>query len=110
MTEQLKVPTLDGTSTLTEVAAELPGTKVPEAGETWHQVWLVEAVQFKFLAPAAAVLVIVRVFGAGAAWPETALNAGMIAGFTPMVAEGWAPTETATDLVSVPPGPLQERV
>ena len=96
-------------STLTVRVAEAPGARLPEAGETCAQAWLVEADQLRFFDPAAAELVKVTVLAEGAGCPATKEKLKE-AGFKLIVADGWAPTETLEVLVSTPPGPLHDKV
>ena len=69
VTVQLKVPTLEGASTVTVILALLPALMAPDEEEMWHQVWLVEPVQFKVALPKA--LEMFKVCPAGAEPPET---------------------------------------
>ena len=63
---------MEGASMVTVAVLALPPAVLPEAGETWHQVWFVLAAHNKVL-PAVG-LEIVKVWPAGVAPPETPLK------------------------------------
>ncbi len=108
--QSLNEPTLDGLSTVAVIVAVPPAVRVPEAGETWHQVPGLPAVlavtQFNVAVPG---LLSCVVRGPGLE-PWEIPEKVNVPGFKLIPGIGWGPTLIVTDLVSVPPGPVQESV